>query len=129
MALGEEVRRRGSKRRQQQMDIMRACVLRASRRFHVESPLFHITYFHYQQRKLSAQGSFIGCTLTFCVKMSGGHVCVVTMLSCSNLLGGEACVGLQVKPASSGKISAAGDMNTLVSGPLSSSGSLPQGAA
>lgn len=44
-------------------------------------------------------------------------------------LGGEAGVGLQVKPASSGKISAAGDMNTLVSGPLSSSGSLPQGAA
>lgn len=99
MALGEEVRRRGSKRRQQQMDIMRACVLRASRKFHVENPLFHITYFHYQQRKLSAQGSFIGCTLTFCVKMSGGHVCVVTMLSCSTLLCSAQCPTLSSSSA------------------------------
>lgn len=44
-------------------------------------------------------------------------------------VGVGACVGLQVKLASSDKISAAGNMNTLISGPFSSSGSLPQGAA
>lgn len=44
-------------------------------------------------------------------------------------LRGGACVGLQVKLASSGKNSAAGDMNTLITGPFSASDSLPQGAA
>lgn len=56
------------------MAIMRARMLHAARTCHIENPLFRVTDFHRQQRKLSAQGSFIGCTLTYYV-MSGGHVC------------------------------------------------------
>lgn len=68
---GEE---KGSKRRQWPMAIVRARMLPAASTCHVENPLFRVTDFRRQQRKLSAQGSFSGCTLTFCV-MSGGHVC------------------------------------------------------